>query len=109
MRRRAATISATSADARLPLPAAEDEVHRLGTTLNEMLARLQKALEHERSFVSDAGHELHTPLAILKTEVEVALRSDAPADELRATLESVEEEVDRLAQLSEDLLVLSRS
>jgi two-component system OmpR family sensor kinase len=109
MRRRAATISATNADARLPLPDAEDEVHRLGTTLNEMLARLQEALEHERSFVSDASHELHTPLAILKTEVEVALRSDASAPDLRTTLQSVEEEVDRLAQLSEDLLALSRS
>src|SRR6185295_2167306 len=58
MRRRAADISATSLDERLPVPPADDEVSRLGETLNAMLARLEDGLERERRFVADASHEL---------------------------------------------------
>ena len=58
---------------RLPVPPADDEIGRLGHTLNEMLARLETAFERERTFVSDASHELRTPLAVLKTELELAL------------------------------------
>ncbi|MEA2419002.1 MAG: hypothetical protein QOE60_1208, partial [Thermoleophilaceae bacterium] len=71
MRRAAARISDAEPRARLPLPDAEDEIHRLGVTLNEMLERIEAARDRERAFVSDASHELRTPLAILKTEVEV--------------------------------------
>jgi signal transduction histidine kinase len=59
MRRRAA-----AGDERLPLPAAQDEIRRLGETLNDMLARLRRSLERERRFVADASHELRTPLAV---------------------------------------------
>src|SRR3954451_727487 len=76
MRGRAATIGAAEADARLPLPEAQDEIRRLGETLNEMLARLQQAFARERAFVADASHELRTPLAILKTELELASRGN---------------------------------
>jgi two-component system, OmpR family, sensor kinase len=109
MRRRAATISAGDADARLPLPAAQDEVRRLGETLNEMLARLQQAFERERSFVADASHELRTPLAILSAELELASRSDRTSAELHAAVASAAEEVERLTKLAEDLLVLARA
>ena len=57
-------ISATSLDERLPVPPADDEVSRLGETLNAMLARLEDGLERERRFVADASHELRTPLAL---------------------------------------------
>src|SRR6516164_1518668 len=70
---RAASISATDAHARLPVPPARDEIHHLGTTFNELLQRLQDALERERQFVIDAGHELRTPLSLLTTELELAL------------------------------------
>jgi two-component system OmpR family sensor kinase len=109
MRRAAAQISDVDSHARLPLPLAEDEVHRLGVTLNDMLGRLERARDRERAFVSDASHELRTPLAILKTEVEVALRTDNPPETLRAALHVAGEEADRLSQLADDLLVLAAS
>jgi signal transduction histidine kinase len=109
MRRRAETISAGEPDARLPLPEAQDEVRRLGDTLNEMLARLQGAFERERSFVADASHELRTPLAILSAELELASRGDRSNAELHAAINSAAEEVDRLTRLAEDLLVLARA
>jgi signal transduction histidine kinase len=109
MRSRAATISAGEADARLPLPEAQDEIRRLGETLNEMLARLQQAFARERAFVADASHELRTPLAILKAELELASRGERTNRELVAAVDSAAEEVDRLTQLAEDLLVLARA
>jgi two-component system, OmpR family, sensor kinase len=109
MRRRAAAITAGGREERLPVPEANDELNRLGTTLNEMLARLEAAIERERRFVDDASHELRTPLALHKTELEVALRYGADAGELRAAIGSAVEEIDRLIQLAEDLLVVARS
>jgi two-component system, OmpR family, sensor kinase len=108
MRRGAAEISASTSGRRLPLPPASDEVRRLGETLNAMLARLDEGLERERRFVADAGHELRTPLATLRFELELALRQPRPSEELVAALRSAAEEVERLVRLAEDLLVLSR-
>ena len=109
MRRRAAAISAAEPDQRLPLPEAHDELRRLGETLNQMLGRLEVALERERSFVDDASHELRTPLAMQKTELELALRYSKTPEEMRAAIASAITEVDRLSALAEDLLVLARS
>jgi signal transduction histidine kinase len=109
MRRRAAAISAETPGERLPVPQTGDEVERLGETLNAMLARLEAALERERDFVADAGHELRTPLALLRTELELALRHAESSGELREAVRSSSEEVDRLAQLAEDLLLIARS
>jgi two-component system, OmpR family, sensor kinase len=109
MRRRAAAISAAEPEQRLPLPEADDELRRLGETLNQMLGRLEMALERERTFVDDASHELRTPLAMHKTELELALRYAKTPEEMRAALGSAIAEVDRLSALAEDLLVLSRS
>lgn len=109
MRRRAAAIEDADPGQRLPVPPADDEIARLGDTLNAMLARLESALERERTFVSDASHELRTPLAILKTEIELALHAGRTREELHDALRSAGEETDRLAQLAEDLLVIARS
>jgi heavy metal sensor kinase len=109
MRRRAASISAERPGERLPVPHTRDELERLGLTLNEMLDRLEDALARERSFVADAGHELRTPLALLRTELELALRHPGSADELREAVRRSSQEVDRMAQLAEDLLLLARS
>lgn len=109
MRRRAAAVSAAEPGRRLPVPPADDEIGRLGQTLNAMLARLETALNRERSFVSDASHELRTPLAVLKTELDLAIRSGRSVEELEAAVRSAAEETDRLVQLAEDLLVIARS
>lgn len=107
MRQRAAAISADSSKDRLPLPAARDELHRLGRTLNAMLDRLDDGLDRERRFVAEASHELRTPLALLRMELDLALSRPRDADELRAALRSASEEVDRLTRLSEQLLALA--
>jgi len=109
MRRRAAAVSADNPGERLPVPPTGDELERLGTTLNEMLGRLEAALERERTFVTDAGHELRTPLALLRTELELALRYGGSEEELRKAVEASSQEVDRLTQLAEDLFVIARS
>ena len=109
MRRRAASISAATPGERLPVPHTRDEVERLGETLNAMLGRLEKALARERDFVADAGHELRTPLALLRTELELALRHADSREELHEAVRRSSQEVDRLAQLAEDLLLLARS
>ena len=109
MRRRAEEITATQPGPRLPVPAADDEVARLGGTLNSMLDRLEDALRHERTFVIDASHELRGPLTILKTELELAQRGEAQTlESLELTIGSAAEETDRLARLTEDLLVIAR-
>jgi two-component system, OmpR family, sensor kinase len=109
MRRQAAAISAETPGERLPVPRTGDELERLGETLNAMLARLEGALEREREFVADAGHELRTPLALLRTELELALRHAETPEELRAAVRASSVEVDRLAQLAEDLLLIAGS
>jgi two-component system OmpR family sensor kinase len=109
MRRRAAQVSLAGDDDRLPLPAARDEVRRLGETLNDMLERLRRSFERERSFVADASHELRTPVAVLKIELEGALRTGDYGPEVREALIAAIEECDHLAQLAEDLLVIARA
>jgi signal transduction histidine kinase len=74
-----------------------------------MLGRLESALAHERRFVADASHELRTPLALLKAEIDVALRRRRTHDELEDALRSASEETDRLTRLAEDLLLIARS
>jgi signal transduction histidine kinase len=108
MRRRAARISGNEPGARLPLGPADDELRSLGETLNEMLERIDGAMARERAFVANASHELRSPLAIIKGELELALRPGRSPDELRAAICSAAEETDRVVQLAEDLLVIAR-
>ena len=108
MRRRAEEVSSERTGQQLPLPAARDELRRLGETLNAMLERLEAGIARERRFVADASHELRTPLAMLRTELELALRRPRTPDELEAALASAADDVDRLTRLAEDLLVLAR-
>jgi two-component system, OmpR family, sensor kinase len=109
MRRRAAEVSLTQDDERLPLPAAHDEVRRLGETLNDMLDRLRRSFERERQFVADASHELRTPVAVVKTELEGALRTGDYGHQVREALVAAIDECDHLAQMAEDLLIIARA
>ena len=98
-RRRRATVD------RLPIPVADDEIHSLATTLNGMLDRLDGLAERQQAFLDDAAHELRSPLASLRTQLEVAEHvgdgGSLPADLLP--------DVERLSRLVDDLLVLARS
>jgi two-component system OmpR family sensor kinase len=109
MRREAAAIPVSDLSRRLPVPGTNDEVARLGRTLNSLLDRLQHAIEREQRLLDDASHELRTPLSILKAELDLTLSRSREPDELEAALRSASEETDRLARLAEDLLVLSRA
>lgn len=107
MRAQAAAISGRPLSKRLAVSRSRDELSRLGETLNEMLARIEGALERERSFLADASHELRAPLTLLRAEIELALERPRPKRELEAALRGAREESDRLAQLSDDLLLLA--
>jgi signal transduction histidine kinase len=109
MRKRAEHVSLRRDAERLPLPEAHDEIRRLGETLNEMLDRLRRSFERERRFVADASHELRTPVAVIKTELESALRAGGHAPEVGEALTAAVEECDHLAQLAEDLLIVART
>lgn len=93
---------------RLPVPVAQDEIRRLAETLNDMLTRLDAAGARQRAFVSDAAHELRSPLASARTQLEVAAVVDAgtPAGELAT---DVLLDVERLSRLVDDLLLLART
>jgi heavy metal sensor kinase len=102
-------IEAEDLSRRIAAAETNDELGRLVTVLNDMLARLERSFTAVRHFSADAAHELRTPLTILKGEIEVALRSSPTAEEYRRVLASCLEEVDRLSALVEDLLFLARS
>jgi signal transduction histidine kinase len=108
MRAQAAELQASDAAVGLPVPGGRDEISRLGETLNGLLSRLHEAYERERAFVADAGHELRTPLSVLRGELELALRPGRNSEQLTATIEVAAEQTERLIRLAEDLLVLDR-
>jgi signal transduction histidine kinase len=108
LRRRAEAVTPGEPSG-LPVPPARDEISRLALTLNEMLARLHAAFEHERRFVADASHELRTPLALLRTELDLALRRPRSREELESALRSAAEETLRLSRLADDLLLIARA
>ena len=107
MRRRAAQISGSAPSARLPVPETDDEIARLGQTLNEMIARLEDALTRQRELTQNASHELRTPLTILTTEIELALRRDLdPA--AREAMTTALDQARRVGRLADDLLTLAQ-
>jgi len=102
---RAADIAAGASGVRLDVPPGrDDEVTRLGDTLNDMLEALEEAVERERRFVDDASHELRTPLTLLTTRLQLARRRQRTVAEHEAILAEIETDVVRLVQLAEHLL-----
>ena len=109
MTKEAKRISLSEPGRRLPLPPGRDEIAQLGRTLNDMLASIEASFAHERAFVDDASHELRSPLAVLRGELELALAEPGDAAETEQTLRSALEEAQRLQRLADDLLVLART
>ncbi|HEV7888251.1 MAG TPA: ATP-binding protein, partial [Acidimicrobiales bacterium] len=101
--------SVAEAGRRLAQPPGDDEIARLGRTLNAMLDRIEASFARERAFVDDASHELRTPLAILRGELELALAETHDPAAVERALRSGLEEAERLSRLADDLLVLARS
>jgi two-component system OmpR family sensor kinase len=106
-RTEAARIAAGATGLRLAVPErSDDEITRLGQTLNQMLAALESALDRERQFVNDASHELRTPLTLISTEIELALRRPRSTAELEDTLRNLAADTDRLRTLADTLLTV---
>jgi signal transduction histidine kinase len=102
-------IQATDLSRRIELPGPDDELKQLADTFDAMLARLDAAFAAQRQFVADASHELRNPLAIIRTNVDVALADPrADPDDLRHTIVVVRRASDRMARLVDDLLALAR-
>jgi len=102
-------ITSQNLNQRITPPKVKDEISRLIETFNEMITRLDQSFRQIKQFSSDASHELKTPLTILRGEVEVALRKERTPPEYQKVLKSNLEEVHRMAQIVEDLLLLSRA
>jgi signal transduction histidine kinase len=96
-------------DIRLPVPRANDEIADLSRTLNQMLERIDKAFASVRTFTGNASHELRTPIALLRTEIEVALYRPRDGEEYRAILGRLHAETLRMTTLVENLLSLARA
>jgi two-component system OmpR family sensor kinase len=93
---------------RLPLPRVHDEAGQLIAAINQLLECLELASAAQQRFVSEAAHELRTPLAVLRSGLEVTLQRPRGAEESRAALEQAMGEVERLCAIAEDLLALAR-
>lgn len=102
-------ITSQNLNQRIIPPKVKDEISRLIETFNEMISRLDRSFRQIKQFSSDASHELKTPLTILKGEVEVMLRKDRTPQEYQQTLRSNLEEINRMSQIVEDLLILSKA
>ncbi len=111
MRRQVAGMSVSTRDGysyRVAEPANEDEIARLARTLNSMLDRLEASSRRERRFVSDASHELRSPIANIRTELEVAMHHPAVTDWIEVAGEVLEQNR-RMEELVSGLLLLARS
>jgi heavy metal sensor kinase len=102
-------ITSQNLNQRIPPPKVKDEISRLVETFNDMITRLDQSFCQIKQFSSDASHELKTPLTILRGEVEVTLRKERTSPEYQQILKSNLEEINRMSQIVEDLLLLSRA
>jgi signal transduction histidine kinase len=101
-------VAARGQRRRLSVPQSGEELTDLARHLNELLARIEGALEHERAFLDDASHDLRTPISIVRSELELARMQTEEGSELARALDSSLEEVGRLDRLAVNLLVLAR-
>jgi len=102
-------IGAQNLSARLTVPASGDELQRLAGTLNQMLQRIEVALDRVTRFSADASHELRTPITVMRTRAELALRRPRTAAEDRETVEQLHAELIRTSELLDNLMLLARA
>jgi signal transduction histidine kinase len=105
----AQTIGIENLSERLPVSSSGDELARLTDVLNTMLARLESAVQTLSQFVADASHEFRTPLAVIRTAAELALRRTREPEAYRDSLQQIAAEAERMTTLVEHLLILARS
>ena len=108
LRRQVASLSERDTGSAVQVPGTHDEIAALAGTMNDLLARLHGALARQRAFVSDASHELRTPFAVLRGELELAERPGRSKEELSAAVASAAAEAERLTRITDDLLLLAR-
>lgn len=101
-------ITADRLHERLPVPVPHDELGMLSITINHMMERIEKTFQELRRFTADASHELRTPLTSIRAEAEVALTGPLDRSTAEGVLASIVEECDRMTQLTEQLLLLTR-
>lgn len=94
---------------RVSLEASDSELHLLVATFNGMLERLEQAFQRQSRFTADAAHELRTPLSVMQTGIDVILSEERNASQYRSALVTIQEEVERLTQLTIKLLTLARA
>ncbi len=109
MTRAADAITLRNLDRRLDVPAADDELRRLAMTFNSMLGRLQLSVVEMARLTADASHELRTPVSIIRTGAELALRRERSVAEYQQTLTDIQAQAERMTRLVDDLLALARS
>lgn len=107
--RTAQRISAQDLSQRLNLQLPNDEVGRLASTFDAMLTRLDAAFRHEREFTANASHELRTPLTVMRGEIDVVLQRPRERGEYERVLNELGADVEQLARMAEDLLLLARA
>jgi signal transduction histidine kinase len=102
-------ISASDLHQRLPAPSSQDEIGHLARVLNEMFDRLQRSFEQVTRFTSDAAHELKTPLALMRAQLETALGAREPGPAQRELISDLIEQCSQLSQIVDGLMFLSRA
>ncbi len=107
--RTALAIEHTNLDRRITAPGTDDEIARLASAFNEMIARLDQSFRQIQQFSADASHELKTPLTSIRGEAEVALMRESSPEEYRAVLRSIVDETERMSAIVENLLLLARA
>jgi len=106
--RSAHRITRRSLNERIPLPENQDELYDLTSSINELISRMQKAIEREEQFTADASHQMRTPLAVLKGTLEVLIRKPRTEEEYKEKIRYSIREIDRMSDLVDQLLILAR-
>ena len=105
----AAEISAQNLTRRIKTGAAKDEWHKLADTLNQLLDRLQESFELQRRFISNASHELSTPLTAISSQLQVSLQKQREAEEYKKVMESIYQDVQQMSKLTQTLLQFAKA